>query len=263
MARFARFMSGKLKILEKIRMLRARKGQRKSRQVLQEYLKENKTTKAEQKTLLAQGLKTFWGTVSFTAVLYFTWDFQCIIKQLLNSVFRDQPKPNNTYLILDNSGYHAKTSSNNFLIAHFQKEWKTGARVGVRSVMGSFGGARGPRKLKRNTHAPPNDPIINARPRSPPGFHSFWKWQECIFIYTTTERFLAGSLLERYGRWEYRPWNDVTWNAKWGKFEKLEKFSTRHTRARLSTDLQSNSSRNIYYYGIKQIDHIFPWCTLL
>ena len=25
-------------------------------------------------------------------------------------------------------------------IAHFQKEWQTGARVGGRSIMGSFGG---------------------------------------------------------------------------------------------------------------------------
>ena len=59
MARFARFMSGKLKILEKIEMMRARKGQRKSSQVFQEYLEEKKTTKAAYKTLLAQGLETF------------------------------------------------------------------------------------------------------------------------------------------------------------------------------------------------------------
>ena len=26
-------------------------------------------------------------------------------------------------------------------IAHFQKEWQTGARMGSRSIMGSFGGA--------------------------------------------------------------------------------------------------------------------------
>ena len=26
-------------------------------------------------------------------------------------------------------------------MAHFQKEWQTGARVGSRSIMGSFGGA--------------------------------------------------------------------------------------------------------------------------
>ena len=29
----------------------------------------------------------------------------------------------------------------NCTIAHFQKEWQTGARMGSRSIMGSFGGA--------------------------------------------------------------------------------------------------------------------------
>ena len=28
-----------------------------------------------------------------------------------------------------------------FAIAHFQKEWQTGAKMGARSIMGSFGGA--------------------------------------------------------------------------------------------------------------------------
>ena len=31
--------------------------------------------------------------------------------------------------------------TNNKLTAHFQKEWQTGARMGSRSIMGSFGGA--------------------------------------------------------------------------------------------------------------------------
>ena len=47
MAQFARFMSGKMENLEKIRMLIAQKGQRKNSQVFQEYLKEKKTTKVK------------------------------------------------------------------------------------------------------------------------------------------------------------------------------------------------------------------------
>ena len=31
--------------------------------------------------------------------------------------------------------------SSQIAIAHFQKEWQTGARMGSRSLMGSFGGA--------------------------------------------------------------------------------------------------------------------------
>ena len=39
-----------------------------ARQVFQEYLKDKKITEPEEKTLLARGLKMFWGTVSFIAV---------------------------------------------------------------------------------------------------------------------------------------------------------------------------------------------------
>ena len=35
----------------------------------------------------------------------------------------------------------AKSSSPIPFIAHFQKEWQTGARMSSRSIMGSFGGA--------------------------------------------------------------------------------------------------------------------------
>ena len=60
-----------------------------AKQVFQECFKEKKTKESEDKTLLVRGFKTFWGTVSFNAVYHFVWDFQCITKQLLNSVFRD------------------------------------------------------------------------------------------------------------------------------------------------------------------------------
>ena len=35
-------------------------------------------------------------------------------------------------------------------IAHFQKEWQTGARIGARSIMGSFGGAVARAKISRS-----------------------------------------------------------------------------------------------------------------
>ena len=60
-----------------------------------------------------------------------------------------------------------------FRIAHFQKEWKPGTRIGARSVAGSFGDTR----LKTNARAStPNNPIIKRSPNVAPGFHSFWKW---------------------------------------------------------------------------------------
>ena len=50
-------------------------------------------------------------------------------------------------------------------IAHFQKEWKPGARVGALSIMGSFGDARA---FVFNFVRTPNDPIIqSARLLSP------------------------------------------------------------------------------------------------
>ena len=41
-----------------------------------------------------------------------------------------------------NAGLPAWRKLQTFAIAHFQKEWKTGVRVGAHSVMGSFGGAQ-------------------------------------------------------------------------------------------------------------------------
>ena len=61
-------------------------------------------------------------------------------------------------------------------IAHFQKEWKTGARAGARSVMGSFGGVR----VWKSTCAPQTIPLLNAHPPSDLNsfwtLNSFWKW---------------------------------------------------------------------------------------
>ena len=62
------------------------------------------------------------------------------------------------------------------LIAHFQKEWKTGARVGARWILGSF---RGRTRICSQTRAPPNDPITERTPTLAPVFHSFWKWAMC------------------------------------------------------------------------------------
>ena len=42
-----------------------------------------------------------------------------------------------------------------FTIAHFQKEWKPGLRVGACAIMGSFGDARA---FVFNFVRPPNDP---------------------------------------------------------------------------------------------------------
>ena len=46
-------------------------------------------------------------------------------------------------------------------IAHFQKEWKPGARVGARSIMGSFGGARHFSTLGAALPRPPPQPFHN------------------------------------------------------------------------------------------------------
>ena len=72
-------------------------------------------------------------------------------------------------------------------IAHFQKEWKPGTRMGARWIMGSFGGTR----LKTNARASPaNDPIIEHVPTVALGFHSFWKW--AIAAYADTSIDLSG-----------------------------------------------------------------------
>ena len=97
-------------------MLRARKGQQKSKQLFQEYLKEKKTTKAESKTLLAQGLKTFlrYCVIHCCFVLCLRLSMHKLNNYWMR-FFRDiqnyqglgkcyQPKPNNTYLALDNCG---------------------------------------------------------------------------------------------------------------------------------------------------------------
>ena len=56
----------------------------------------------------------------------------------------------------------------------FQKEWKTGARVGTRSVWGA-------QVENKCTCAPPpsppkNNPTIERAPALIPDFRSFWKW---------------------------------------------------------------------------------------
>ena len=42
---------------------------------------------------------------------------------------------------LGRKGFFSVTSPREGQIAHFQKEWQTGAKMGARSIMGSFGGA--------------------------------------------------------------------------------------------------------------------------
>ena len=102
------------------------------------------------------------------------------------------------------------TSLARFAIAHVQKEWEPGARVGARLNYGVCGEARAfvfnfvlPRQ--RSTSFPgslsfsslvvqdwreslgprlANDPITERAPPLAPGFHSFWKWAiQCILSF--------------------------------------------------------------------------------
>ena len=63
------------------------------------------------------------------------------------------------------SGNSNEESCDDFLIAHFQKEWKPGARVSARLIMGSLEGA--------HVSAFKYDPITECAPILAPGFHSF------------------------------------------------------------------------------------------
>ena len=79
-ARCARFIEREIeKFVEDEDAKNKKESAKVGRQVFQEYLKEKKITEREEKTLLGRDFKTFWGTVSFIAVYYYIWDFQCII----------------------------------------------------------------------------------------------------------------------------------------------------------------------------------------
>ena len=92
----------KLKNSKKIRILRTRKGQRKYKQLSQDYLKDEKTTKPKLKNLfIVQRLKTFWGTVSFIAVLYLNLILLMYNKTIIELDFTPT-------VALDNSKYHKK-----------------------------------------------------------------------------------------------------------------------------------------------------------
>ena len=83
-----------------------------AKELFAEYVKEKKLREHEEKKELAQTLKTFYFEARKKGFV------QCIIKQLLDSVFvisrlnnqglgkGYQPKPKNPYLDLNYSGYH-------------------------------------------------------------------------------------------------------------------------------------------------------------
>ena len=123
---------------------------------------------SHKQTVMAEDLKLYPSTQGSVPKTFFFKG-----KLLLHSLYFSQ----NTLMLSDTRGVQVICilflDLARFVIAHFQKEWETGARVGARSVMGSFGGA----PVWKQMHVrPPNDPIIECAPNLAPDFHSFWKW---------------------------------------------------------------------------------------
>ena len=76
------------------------------------------------------------------------------------------------------------------------KEWKPGATMGARLIMGSFGAHA---HLFSNSCSP-NDPITERAPILAPGFNSFWRW------WATERTKTLGQTLENSKEYLLRHW---------------------------------------------------------
>ena len=102
------------------------------------------------------------------------------------------------------------TSHARFAIAHFQKKWKSEARVGARSVVGSFGGRT---SLKTNARAPSHNSTL-AHPR--PSFPLFLKVRYSWNVQTHAVNrlsYICLSVFTRYCFWSFSLRPNIVYNT--------------------------------------------------